>query len=192
MKLKNAGFRQAGLFALGILIAVVGSLPFLLLREQLRQMAALGYMGLFLACFLANASVLVPAGSTLFTVSASTVFHPLLCCLLGGAGAALGEHVSYWCGRTGRRIVEESLFVMKLREHLKRRGFLTVFLFAFLPLPVFDVAGLAAGVAGMPLPHYTLACLMGKIFKMLFFVLVTRRLTPDFAGLIPWLGEQLP
>ena len=45
-------------------------------------------------------------------------------------------------------------------------GMLTIFVLAILPLPLFDIAGMAAGVLKMPLPKFLIATLGGKLIKM--------------------------
>lgn len=79
----------------GVLICLF-SLPFLFLREQIKQLATLGYIGLFLACFISNASVLLPSSSTMYVVLAATALNPIWCVAFGGLGAAL-ESCALFC-----------------------------------------------------------------------------------------------
>ena len=81
--------------ALPLLAALGISALYLVFRQQVQELALLGYGGLFAACLAANSTVLLPASSTLFTASASMALDPVLCCLIGAAGAAAGEQVSY-------------------------------------------------------------------------------------------------
>ena len=53
-------------------------------------------------------------------------------------------------------------------------------LFAFLPLPLFDLVGLACGAAKMPLRRYIPACFVGKLLKMSCFVLAAHGMLPIF------------
>jgi uncharacterized membrane protein YdjX (TVP38/TMEM64 family) len=48
---------------------------------------------------------------------------------------------------------------------VERRGTLTVFVLAAIPLPLIDLAGLAAGAMGMSFVRFELACLAGKITR---------------------------
>jgi membrane protein DedA with SNARE-associated domain len=40
---------------------------------------------------------------------------------------------------------------------------------AFIPNPIFDLAGMAAGMLKMPVPQFLFWCALGKILKMLVF-----------------------
>ena len=50
---------------------------------------------------------------------------------------------------------------------MNRHGSLAIFVFALLPVLVFDVLGLAAGSLRFPLWKYILACWAGKILRCL-------------------------
>ncbi len=65
-----------------------------------------------------------------------------------------------------------------------RRGWLLLFLLAFIPNPVFDLAGVTAGALRYPLERFLAAVLAGKILKFVGFAY-----TCDFMG--DWLGRFL-
>jgi len=48
---------------------------------------------------------------------------------------------------------------------MERRGFLTLFVLSAIPNPVFDLAGIAAGMVGFPVAKFLLACWLGKTLK---------------------------
>jgi len=50
---------------------------------------------------------------------------------------------------------------------MRKYGGLTITVLAFLPLPVFDLAGVAAGALKMPVHKFLLYCALGKIPKMI-------------------------
>ena len=159
------------------------ALPFILLREQMQQMAALGYAGLFAACALSNVSVFLPSSSTMFVILAASVLNPALCVLVGGLGTALGEQCSYFCGRAGASSFERKDDAALSRVHgfVRRHAFLAVFLFALAPLPVFDLAGVAAGADRMPWPRYALAAFLGKTIKFAVSVFLVMAVFPILA-----------
>ena len=152
---------------LGIALFLLFALPFVLLREQMEQMAALGYAGLFAACALSNVSVFLPSSSTMFVILAASALNPALCVMIGGLGTAVGEQCSYFCGRTGASAFEkkEDDAIGRVHAFVRRHAFLGVFLFALAPLPVFDLAGVAAGADRMPWPRYALAAFLDKTIK---------------------------
>lgn len=159
-------------FILAVLVALMGSMPFLIFRDEIQNVSAAGYLGLLGACFLTNATVFLPASGIAFTVSASTILNPFFCCCIGGLGTALGELVSFFCGRAGKQIVENRLIFNRIKKYVIKHGFITVLLFAFLPFPVFDFVGVTAGASQMSICKYFGACVIGKIFKMILYVMV--------------------
>jgi len=168
---------------LGAALFLLFALPFVFLRNQLKEMAALGYIGLFAACALSNVSVFLPSSSTMFVVLAASVLNPALCVLIGGLGTALGEQCSYLCGRAGASSFERKDDASLSRVHgfVRRHAFLAVFLFALAPLPVFDLAGVAAGADRMPWPQYALAAFLGKTIKFAVSVFLVMAVLPILA-----------
>ena len=160
---------------LAITIAIIGSFPFLIWPDTIRKLAVAGYAGLFAACFLTNATVFLPASGIAFTISASTALNPLYCTIVGGIGTACGELISFYCGRAGKKAVEGTDIFLKIQKYIEKYGVLTVWLFAFLPLPLFDFVGVTAGASKMSLPKYIISCAIGKIMKMMVYVFMIQR-----------------
>lgn len=182
----NTFFHKLITILAGIALAALFTLPYFLFREQIQEYAALGYLGLFLSCAIANASVFVPASSTLFVVSAALVLNPWLCILFGGTGTALGEQVSYLCGRIGSKNLDlSSPRAQQVQQWMNKSAPLTVFIFAFLPLPLFDVVGIAAGVMRMAWWKYALAAVLGKVMKFALSVAA-------IFWFVPWFVENFP
>ena len=165
---------------LGAGLFLLFALPFILLREQIEQLSALGYAGLFIACALSNVSVLLPSSSTMFVILAASVLNPAACVLIGGLGTAVGEQCSYLCGKAGASGFEQKDEASLGRVHrfVRRHAFAAVFLFALAPLPVFDLAGVAAGADKMPWPKYALAAFLGKTIKFALSVWAVMVLFP--------------
>lgn len=107
---------------LAVAVAVTGSLPFLLWPEIIKKLAVAGYIGLFVACFLTNATVFLPASGIAFTISASTVLNPLFSTIIGGVGTACGELISYCCGRAGKNVVEDTPFLFRIQTYVQKYG----------------------------------------------------------------------
>ena len=174
--LNNKVLKREFNIAIMLLVVFLGSVPFLFFRDEVRNMAGLGYMGLMAACFLTNATIFLPASGIAFTVSAATVLNPYICCVCGGLGTAFGELISYSCGRVGKKLVEDNKLYRKMQGYISKRGFLTVLIFAFLPFPIFDFVGVAAGAGKMNVAKYTVACIIGKVLKMFVYVILANRL----------------
>ena len=171
---------------LGVLIGLLFALPYLLFKEQIQNMSSIGYLGLFVACFISNLSILLPTSSTIIIMAAGFTLNPWICILIGGLGAAFGEQASYLCGLVGSSgFKNEEKIEKKALKWFDKKPFLTVFLFAFVPLPVFDVIGIIAGAKKMSWWKYTLAAVLGKILKFIVVYLV-------MFYLFPFLLKKLP
>lgn len=178
---------KKGLFIfIGLLMAAAFSAPYILFGEQIREMAIVGYVSLFLACSLSNVSILIPSSATIIVLAAASTLNPWVCILCGGLGTALGEQSSYVCGLIGTVGFDASLdWNRKMLEALRKHAFLTVFLFAFVPLPVFDIVGIAAGAIRMNWWKYTLAAVFGKTLKFLLAIL-------GIFYIVPWILKVFP
>ncbi len=153
----------------GLLVSLLIMVATIHHRDAVSAMAGVSYAGLLLACFAANSSVLVPASSSLIVIGAASALNPFLCGVIGGLGASLGEQVSYWVGRSGSQIAGDIVVISDVREWIDKHGFLVVFLFSLLPLPIYDIAGIAAGANRFSWVKYTIACALGKIPKMIAY-----------------------
>jgi membrane protein YqaA with SNARE-associated domain len=99
----------------------------------------------------------------------ASVYSPFWVAIAGGLGATIGELVGYIAGVSGRRVVEASSRRKQLRNGLNKYGMLTVFVLAFLPLPLFDLIGVMAGALRMHLLQFIVPAMAGKSLKMLIY-----------------------
>ena len=139
------------------------------MRDQIKNLEAYGYPGIFLISFLANATVIVPLPGVIVTSAMGAVFHPFWVAIASGFGAALGELSGYLAGFTGQVIIQKVSKYGKLVHWMKRYGGVAIFLLAFIPNPAFDMAGITAGGLKVPVSRFLFWCLLGKILKMLVF-----------------------
>ena len=89
-----------------------------------------------------------------------------------GLGAAIGELTGYMAGFSGRGVAERAALYVRLTTWMKAHQNLAygvILLLAFIPNPLFDLAGMASGALKLPLWKFLLACAIGKILKMLMF-----------------------
>lgn len=139
------------------------------IREKIEDFAVYGYPGIFLIALLSNATVLLPAPGIAIVFAMGAVFNPLGVGLAAGAGGALGELVGYLAGFSGQAVMANTNIYKKLTVWMERNGSLTVLALAAIPNPLFDLAGIAAGVLQMKLRRFLLWCWIGVTLKMLFF-----------------------
>lgn len=173
---------------LGILFAILLASPYIFFREEIKDLAALGYIGLFLSCLISNLSIMLPSSSTIIVVVAASTLNPWLCVLVGGLGTAFGEQASYLCGFVGSSGFNQNNNNGKSKKVLNwfySRPIITVFLFALVPLPVFDIIGIIAGSKKMKWWKYTFAAAMGKILKFLIVIIGLFYFFPFFIEKIP-------
>ena len=160
--------RKALSVLLGIVFAIMMSAPYILYKEQIQQMALVGYLSVVIACAISNVSILLPSSSTLIVVAAAASLNPMLCVLAGG----LGADSSYICARIGRKGFDDNgKKEKKVLKWMEKHDTITVFVFAFLPLPIFDIVGIAAGVLRMNWIKYLFSATLGKTLKFLLAVI---------------------
>jgi membrane protein DedA with SNARE-associated domain len=87
--------------------------------------------------------------------------------LVAGLGATLGEMSGYLAGASGRAIVPNQILYNRLENAMRRYGPIVIVVLAFIPSPVFDLAGVIAGALKMPWYQFLLWCFLGKLPKML-------------------------
>ena len=138
-------------------------------REQIQALKAFGYPGIFVFSILANATILVPVPGVVFTSAMGAVFHPFWVSIAAGAGAALGELSGYMAGFLGQAVVENAERYDRVVHWMKKYGDVTILILAFIPNPLFDLAGILAGMLKMPIGKFLLYCVIGKILKMMMF-----------------------
>lgn len=152
------------------LVFVVGlTLLLYLNRDRVQELEALGYPGIFLVSLLSNATLILPVPGLLVTSAMGAVFNPFWVAVAAGSGAALGEISGYMAGFSGQSVVEKTRWQPKVEEWMRKYGAVTVLVLAFVPNPLFDIAGLTAGILKMPLVKFLGWCMLGKILKMMLF-----------------------
>lgn len=151
-----------------LLVVVALTIYVLLLpEEQVKQLEGYGYLGIFLFAILGNATLLLPAPWLIFVFTMGARFHPLGVALAAGTGATIGELSGYLAGYSGQAIVEDAKSYQRMVAWMERRGNLTVLILAFIPNPLFDLAGVAAGALRMPIWKFMVWAWIGKVLKML-------------------------
>ena len=152
------------------LIFVIGLTVVLFLnRENIQYLEQFGYLGIFLASLLTNASLILPVPGVLITSAMGAVFNPFYVALAAGGGATLGEITGYLAGFSGQTIIEKAKWHEKLESWMQKYGDWTILVMAFIPNPAFDVVGIMAGAMKIPIHRFLFFCFIGKVLKMLVF-----------------------
>ena len=141
------------------------------IREQVSHFAGFGYPGIFLIALLANATVLLPAPGVAIIYAMGAIFNPFGVGLAAGAGGAIGELSGYLAGFSGQAVVERTDVYARIKPWVDRYGGWAIMVLSAIPNPFFDVAGIAAGMAKMPIQIFLLFTLIGQLIKMTLFAL---------------------
>ncbi|HOV05986.1 MAG TPA: VTT domain-containing protein [Anaerolineaceae bacterium] len=166
---KLTGWRLTGV-RIAVILAVVGlTIVLFVFKDKVSQLGAFGYPGIFLVSILSNATLILPVPGVIFTSAMGAVFNPLLVALAAGTGATLGEITGYMAGFSGQAVIENRQWYERVTGWMKRYGDVVILVLAFVPNPVFDIAGMVAGALRMPLWRYFIFSWIGKVGKMLLF-----------------------
>lgn len=131
-----------------------------------------GYAGLFGIVLLRSASVVLPmpGGGVIFAAGGLLdplwgIPAPVAVGLVAGFAESLGEFTGYAAGFGGSTMLQDRRIYQRIKRWVERRAFLTIFAMAFTPAPLFDVAGMAAGAARVPIRVFYPAVLTGKVLR---------------------------
>lgn len=154
------------------LFAVIGITIFIFsIRNRVDDFAAYGYPGIFLIAMLANATIMLPAPGVALIYAMGAIFNPLGVALAAGTGAAIGELSGYLAGFSGQAVIERADVYERIHPWVEKYGGWAILVLSALPNPFFDIAGIAAGMAKMPLRTFLLFTWIGQMIKMLLFAL---------------------
>jgi len=154
-------------------------------RRELADLAGYGYVGVFLISLLGNATVILPVPSLAVVFAGGSVLNPLLVGVVAGLGEPLGELTGYMAGYGGSAVVEQRERFQQVQEWMEQRGFLTILVLSAIPNPLFDLAGISAGMLHYPVTKFLVACWIGKTAKAIAIAYLGSGL---FGAVAPWFG----
>ena len=168
--------KQRGLLAIGatllLVVAAFGAMLWLTSDPERRAIverlvqSPIGLIVLFGLAALSSATLILPApGLALTAIAGAAASEPILVGVVAGLGQAVGELTGYAAGRSGSALLPDNVATARLTRWIATRGPLIVFVLAVIPNPVFDVAGIAAGIVRMPVAVYFVAAAAGKVIK---------------------------
>ena len=154
------------------LFAVVGITLFIYsIRDRVEEFQQFGYPGIFLIALLANATVLLPAPGVAVIYAMGAIFNPFGVGLAAGLGGTIGELSGYLAGFSGQAVVERMDIYSRIKPWVDKYGGWAILVLSAIPNPFFDVAGIAAGIAKMPLHIFLVFSGIGQLIKMTAFAL---------------------
>lgn len=152
-----------------VLLIVIGVTIFVYsIRHEVKLLQDYGYWGILALNIIGSATIILPAPALgmVFMAGGLQALNPFWIGLAAGVGATLGELTGYGAGFSGGGIIENAKMYERLHQLTERYGMLTIFVLAIIPLPFFDLAGIAAGALRMPVQKFMFATLGGKLIKM--------------------------
>ena len=159
---------------MAVLLAVSITIVLFVYRDKITEFGNYGYLGAFLVGLISCATIILPVPGivVLFALGADPNLSPVLVGLAGATGGVIGEITGFMAGYGGRRMIKGKGRMYVLVENWMRRwGGWAIFAFAAAPLPLFDIAGVVAGVLGYPLWKFLLIAWPGKSLKYVILVL---------------------
>jgi uncharacterized membrane protein YdjX (TVP38/TMEM64 family) len=142
------------------------------IRRFMNRIPGMGwfaYPAIFAISIVANATIIVPVPGIALTALFGAFFNPIGVAIAAGGGSAIGEITGYMAGYSGSGVVGKSKWSEHLEYWMRKYGGIIILILAVIPNPLFDMAGMIAGVLKMPVYKFLLWCTLGKIIKMLVF-----------------------
>ncbi len=166
------------------LLIIVASITIFLFRNRIQNVSNISYLGLIVLCFLANSTVMLPSPSLMIAASCALIMNPLLVAICAALGSTLGEFVGYAFGSVSKDLSPRFKKIIDVLSNKIHSPSLLVFIFAVLPLPLFDIVGVYSGGTRMKLTRFFPACFAGKFIKLLLYTKIY--------DVIDWITAYMP
>ncbi len=140
------------------------------LKEPVKGLAPYAYGVVFLVSMLTSATVIIPAFSVLpLAVAVATTFNPVWVGLAMALGGTIGETTAYAVGYLGGGPIARAQppGYVRAERWMRRYGAWAVLLVSLVPLMIYDLVGIAAGVLRLPLWKFWLFTFAGRFPRAL-------------------------
>jgi membrane protein YqaA with SNARE-associated domain len=140
------------------------------IRPALVRFDWLAYLVAFGIQLLSNLTIVAPVPvASAIMISIATEWNPFMVALAASLGGTLGELSGYFAGYLGEKLAidESTPGYSRIRGWMNRWGPWAIAFLAFQPVLPFDIGGLIAGAARMPLWKFLPALFLGKFPKYL-------------------------
>jgi membrane protein YqaA with SNARE-associated domain len=152
-----------------VLLIIAGVLVF---YKDIVALRRYGYPGAFLISLLSSATLFLPGGWAV-VIALSRVLNPVGLGVVVGIGSAIGQLTGYLVGDGTRDILSNRVRESRqMRELVEKYDVLAIFVLAFIPNPLFDIAGIVAGGLRIKWWHFLLACMAGRVLRFVLLAVV--------------------
>jgi membrane protein YqaA with SNARE-associated domain len=164
--------RLVPILALLLVVAITVGLFVVTQRypEIVDKFGDLGYLGVFFGSLISSATVVLPVPGVLVLFPLVVSLNPVLVALAGSTGGIIGEISGYMAGYGGQGIANKGKMYQRVEGWMKKWGVWTIFIFAFAPFLLFDIAGVVAGALRYPLWKFLVVGWVGKSLKYIGLV----------------------
>ena len=174
---KHSTTKQKWLHGLASLLIIALSLSFFWYAKNLdwQYLVTLKYIGFVIVCFFGSAIIFLPFPLSIFIGASALFLNPIIVGLLGGLVVSIGSMIPYFVGFEGKIIFQDIRGYKKVHDWATKNlhGFWSILFISLLPLPLFDIVCVSAGILGIKFRRYFLAVLIGKTTSYLFFAFMS-------------------
>ena len=156
-------FTQKDAISLFSALAITASA--LYLSTKIGVFSAYGYLGVFVISLISSATIFIPVPGFAAVLALASTLDPVLLGVAAGLGAGLGEFSGYLAGFSGHDTLQRTSAFRSHKGHIEKYGAPAIFALAFIPNPLFDAAGIAAGAIRMDWWKFLIAASAGKILR---------------------------
>lgn len=148
-----------------IFLSIAISVLIFVFRDALSGLSSYGYLGIFLVNLVGSATILIPTPALVATFVGGSIYNPLVVGILSGVGASIGETTGYLAGYGTSVLIKENRNYRRVEKWMNINGFLTIFILACIPNPIFDLTGVFAGATKYSFKKYFTAVVLGKVIR---------------------------
>lgn len=145
----------------------------LIFSEEIGSLSAYGYAGAFLIALFGSATIVLPSPAFAAIIAMAGSLDPVLLGIVAGIGSGMGEITGYIAGDGARDLLNNRIKESKgMEEFVRKYDVAAVFILAFIPNPIFDIAGIIAGGLRIKWWHFLSACIMGRVMRYVLLSLI--------------------
>lgn len=139
-------------------------------QEKLSQFKAFGLLGIFLINFFGSATLFLPAPAIASVLAGGIIYPPIAVAIVSAFGASFGDMLGFFLGYSGKQIFLKNnhKWYGLIKNVFQKYGGIIIFLFAFIPNPLFDGVGILAGTFLYPMRKFFIFLFAGRLLRNIF------------------------